>query len=71
MSNVQVKGCGCRYRDKEGCEYLCDTHRNEFILKLYNQEIEMRIFTEEMNSENAKRIYGYSEVEPIDDNNNS
>lgn len=38
--NVQVKGCGCRLRDQK-CEYLCDSHRNEFILKLYNRDIEL------------------------------
>jgi hypothetical protein len=42
-NNVRIKGCGCRFR-KEGrepttheeCEYLCENHRNEFILKFYN-----------------------------------
>ena len=34
--NLEVKGCGCRYRDKE-CEHLCYEHMTEFILKLYNK----------------------------------
>ena len=33
--NLEVKGCGCRYRDQE-CEHLCYEHMTEFILKLYN-----------------------------------
>jgi hypothetical protein len=36
--DVKVKGCGCRFRDGE-CEHLCDDHRNEFILKLFNSDI--------------------------------
>jgi hypothetical protein len=33
---IKVHGCGCRYRDLE-CDHLCDKHKDEFILTLYNQ----------------------------------
>ena len=36
-NNVRIEGCGCRFRNNE-CEHLCDNHRNEFILKLYNRD---------------------------------
>ena len=33
--HIKIKGCGCRYRNWK-CEYLCDTHKDEYILNLYN-----------------------------------
>jgi hypothetical protein len=47
MSNVNVKGCGCRYRDQE-CEHLCDKHRDEFILRRFNADILMKLMSEEL-----------------------
>lgn len=41
--NVTVKGCGCLYRNFM-CEYLCPTHKDEFVLKLYNERQMMHRF---------------------------
>jgi hypothetical protein len=46
MSNkeIKVQGCGCRFRGLGGyiqeieCDHLCDKHKDEFILKLYNSD---------------------------------
>ena len=48
--NLTIKGCGCRFRrhpntnyinnELEQCEYLCENHFNEYILKLYNEGLE-------------------------------
>ncbi len=45
-NNVRIEGCGCRFRNDE-CEYLCNDHRNEFILKLYNKDKNFRADMEE------------------------
>ena len=42
---VRVRGCGCRFRmiDKgERCEYLCSDHQNQFILTLFNSQLEIK-----------------------------
>ncbi|MGD1837411.1 MAG: hypothetical protein ACPKPY_05065 [Nitrososphaeraceae archaeon] len=36
-NTITVKGCGCYYTDKEYLN-LCDKHKDEFILKLYNEK---------------------------------
>ncbi|MDF2736230.1 MAG: hypothetical protein K0S93_86 [Nitrososphaeraceae archaeon] len=38
---IDVKGCGCRYREINdstftNCEHLCENHEKEFILRLFN-----------------------------------
>ena len=51
---MQVKGCGCRYRindavqpHQEHCEYLCDKHKERFILEKYNADILLNKLMEE------------------------
>ena len=43
---IKINGCGCRFRQEgreptthEVCEHLCDDHRNEFILRKYNEDL--------------------------------
>jgi hypothetical protein len=47
VDKVRVSGCGCTYRtvfndiyqkDVEMCEYLCQKHKDEWILNKYNNE---------------------------------
>ena len=40
--NIEVLGCGCRYRINpifRRCEHLCDIHKNEYILKSFNEQL--------------------------------
>ena len=56
-SEVTVEGCGCRYRhigpNLTRYEHLCDNHKDEYILKLYNAQSVVR----QMRAERQKRVH--------------
>jgi hypothetical protein len=35
--HIKVHGCGCRFRQEE-CDHLCDKHKAEFILNIFNKD---------------------------------
>ena len=51
-NNVDVRGCGCRYRKYPNtnynndilveCEYMCEDHKNKFILDLFNKPLRLQ-----------------------------
>jgi hypothetical protein len=39
--DVKVQGCGCRFRGLK-CEHLCDKHKDEFILRMFNGQLAIK-----------------------------
>jgi hypothetical protein len=39
---MKVHGCGCRYRYETECEHLCDKHKDEFILRMFNGQLAIK-----------------------------